>query len=86
MHLPSLDWKTLSKDTAIHDKIKNLLTINPTELLELERDRSLLDTDFDAPLETGPTEHCLIWTASINTALTAAQHPRANNIDYNPPD
>ena len=83
MHLPSLDGKTLSEHTAIHDEIKNLLTINPTELLE--RDRSILDIDFDA-LGTGPTEHRLIWTASMNTALTAAQHPRANNIDYDPPD
>ena len=83
VHLLSLDGKTLSEHSTIQDETKNLLTINLTELLEYNRSLLVLDIDFNA-LGTGPTENRLIWTASMNTALTAAQHPHANYINYDP--
>ena len=77
--------KSFFEHTAIQDEIKSILRVNPTEPLEC--DQSLLDVDFDAlGTGTGPTEHQLIWAASMNTAPVAAQHRRAKNLKHDPPD
>ena len=50
----------VAEHKAIYAEIRNLLNINPTELLELEPDRSLLPIDFDL-LGSSPTENRQIF-------------------------
>ena len=73
VHHTKLDGLTSSQHEAIFHQVQELMLIDPGDLLP--KHRYLLTEDFDA-LGSGSTYGRQCWVASMESAISAAEHVR----------
>ena len=71
VHYKKLEGLSTLQHEEIFDKVSELMCTDPAELLPPHR--HLLEVDF-SQMEEGSTSYRMYWTASMESALQAADH------------